>query len=388
MSAETTPDNAWLVDYIEQGKAGQLAAPAFVTWIVTRACNLKCFYCFANADKRDPDELSTDEALRVIDDLTDSGVFYISFIGGEPLMRKDIFTLIDHATDQGAYAGILTNGMLVRNDTVARLRDAGCQILGVSIDSHDPLVHDAVRGRTGSLLGAKRAVEDAIRADLRCSIRVVITEQSLRALPDLFHWARDVGVEELIILPIFMVGRAAGSPDDRRADVLAKQNFFDALATLRELGAPHGISVPHETLGCVVGIELNAPDASHHHMGHAVGFEKTIGCKVGRFIVAIQPNGEIHSCPFVHSTIGSLRTQSIREIWQHPLLIQNRAADLGCIARSMIHTGRPDVADPTYGRSTEELIAALDAEGIPVSASPGPRRAISIEAVTTPRRPR
>lgn len=374
-------NSSWLVDYIDQGKEGKLPGPAFASWIVTRACNLKCYYCFADARKRDPDELSTEQAMQVLDDLADNGLFFMTFMGGEPLMRKDIFQLIDYSTDLGMYAAILTNGMLVREGTVPRLADVGCQMLGVSIDSHDPLIHDAVRGVKGSLVGAKRAVAEAVKHDMRCSVRIVVTEDSLPALPGLFRWARDEGVEELIVIPIFMVGRAAGTPDDRRADIVGKENFFKGLRVLRELGAPLGISVPEDTVACCTGIELNPPDAEHYHLGHAVGFERSVGCRVGRFIVNIQPNGEVFSCPFVHYPIGDLRTQSIAEIWHHPLLEAARGSDLGCHARSIIHTGSPLVADPTYRRPGAELLAGLESQ----TGSARQRGFVSLEQITTPR---
>jgi MoaA/NifB/PqqE/SkfB family radical SAM enzyme len=358
MSDLVVGNNSWMVDLIDQAAAGKAHAPTFASWLITRACQLKCYYCFADARKKDPDELGTGEAMDVIEKLADAGVFYLSYIGGEPLMRKDIYKLIDYSTDLGIYTGIHTNGMLVKEGVVPRLRDVGCQILGVSIDSHDPIIHDRVRGVNGSLVGAKRAVIESVKAGMRCSIRIVVTPDSLPALPSLFHWAREVGVDELIIIPIFMVGRAAGSPDDKRMDVEGKELFWRGLDTLREIGAPMGISVPEEKVACCVGIELN-PKGETFHAGHAIGFERSTGCRVGKFIINIHPNGDVHSCPFVHSKIGSLKEQSVEEIWGHPLLEQARNEDMGCLARSIIHKGRPDVADPTYLRSTEELLAQL-----------------------------
>ncbi len=360
-----TDDNAWLADYLEQGRQGLLAAPPSAFWIVTRACNLKCHYCFADARKRDPDELTTVQAFAVLDDLAEHGVAFVTYLGGEPLMRRDLFDLVDYSTDLGIYTAVLSNGLLVKRGAVQRLKDAGCQMLGISIDSNDPLVHDAIRGVRGSLIGAKRAVREAVASDMRCSVRLVITEKSIAAVPDLFRWALDEGVEELIVIPIFMVGRAAGTANDRRADILGKQLFFEALRELRKLTGPLGLTVPHEDLACAVGIELSPPQAAHRHAGHAVGFEKTVGCKVGRFFTSIQPNGEVYLCPFVHHPIGSLRTQSIAEIWQHPLLRKAREHDLGCLARSVIHQGRLDVPDPTYRRTTEELLEALAGAAAP-----------------------
>jgi hypothetical protein len=78
-------------------------------------------------------------------------------------------------------------------------------------------------------------------------------------------------------------------------------------------------------------------------------------------MVSVQPNGDVFPCPFVHTNLGSLRHQSIKEIWQAPLLKRARAEDLGCIARSMIHLGRADAVDPTLGRDTDELLAELAA---------------------------
>ena len=364
----TTSEMTWLEEYMDQAQAGELAAPPSAWWIVTRACNLKCYYCFADARRRDPDELDTGEAKRILDDFADSGLSFVTFLGGEPLARKDIYDLIDHSTDLGIYTALLTNGLMVKDRTVERLRDSGCEMIGVSIDSHDPAVHDAVRGVKGSLAGAKRTIRLAIESGMRCSIRIVVTETSFPAIPEPFRWAIEEGVEELILLPIFMVGRAAGGPGDRRADVLGKELFLRTLDRLRQIGEPLGINVPRQVIACPQGIELHAPGAEHHHAGHAVGFEKSSGCKVGRFMVSVQPNGDVHSCPFVHAKIGSLRDQSIADIWQSPLLRRARAADLGCLARSMIHVGRPDVLDPTYGRDSDELLAELpEADAVPVA---------------------
>jgi MoaA/NifB/PqqE/SkfB family radical SAM enzyme len=353
---------SWLESYMDAAGSGSLAAPPSAWWIVTRACNLKCFYCFADARKRDPDELDTAEAKAVLDDFADNGLMFVTFLGGEPLTRRDIYELVDHSTDLGIYTALLTNGLNVRENKIDQLVDAGLEMIGVSIDSKDDAVHDAVRGVAGSLAGAKGTIRHAIRRGLRTSVRIVVTEDSYPAIPDLFRWAIDEGVEELILLPIFMVGRAAGGAEDKRADVLGKDLFLRTLHRLKAIGEPLGITVPTQaSLACPQGIELNAPGSDHHHAGHAVGFEKSTGCKVGRFMVSVQPNGDVHSCPFVHANIGSLRKQSIVDIWQAPLLKKARAEDLGCLSRSIIHTGRPDVLDPTYRRDTDDLLASLPA---------------------------
>jgi MoaA/NifB/PqqE/SkfB family radical SAM enzyme len=356
----TGSSGSWLETYMDQASSGALAAPPSAWWIVTRACNLKCYYCFADARKRDPDELDTAQAKAVLEDFADSGTMFVTFLGGEPLTRKDIYELVDHSTDLGIYTALLTNGLNVRDNKIDRLVDGGLEMIGVSIDSKDDAVHDAVRGVPGSLAGAKGTIRHAIQRGLRTSVRIVVTEDSHPAIPDLFRWCVDEGVEELILLPIFMVGRAAGGVEDRRADIIGKELFLSTLRRLHEIGEPLGIRVPLQTsLACPQGIELNAPDDRLHHAGHAVGFEKSVGCKVGRFMVSVQPNGTVFPCPFVHTPIGDLRRQSITEIWQAPLLRRARGEDLGCLARSIIHTGQADVLDPTYHGDTESLLAAL-----------------------------
>jgi MoaA/NifB/PqqE/SkfB family radical SAM enzyme len=144
-------------------------------------------------------------------------------------------------------------------------------------------------------------------------------------------------------------------------DILGKELFFDALSRIRTAGERIGVHVPHQTIACCQPVDLTSPDSDAHHLGHSMGYHESRGCKVGRFMVTVLPNGDVQSCPYVPYRIGSLRTQSIREIWRAPLLQRARKHDLGCLSRSMIHAGRPDVLDPTYGRSSGELLRELAA---------------------------
>lgn len=334
----------WHDQFLASARRGEVAAPPSAWWIVTRQCNLKCPYCFAEAGEKDPDELSTEEALRIITDLADAGVLFITFLGGEPLMRRDIFELLQHAYDLGIYTALLTNGLTVTEKTIERLKQVGVEMFGVSIDHDDPELHDLVRGVKGSQARALRAIQMARDAGMRTSIRVVINDKSEEAVPRLYRWAQEERISELILLPEFGVGRAA-SREAAERDLTVKAIYARVEQQLREMGAP----LPPNAVVCAQGIELTDLDqrnvrAHNHHDG----FQVATGCKVGKFMVSIQPNGDVFSCPFVPYKIGSLREQSITEIWQHPLLSANRQRDKGCLTRALIHAGSVYADDPTY----------------------------------------
>ena len=91
MAAET------LVDQLKSG----LDAPICITWELTYACNLECVHCLSSSGRRDPRELSTAEAKQVLDELRDLQVFYINIGGGEPMIRRDFFEIVDHAVGNG-----------------------------------------------------------------------------------------------------------------------------------------------------------------------------------------------------------------------------------------------------------------------------------------------
>ena len=130
---------------VEQLKGG-LDAPICLTWELTYACNLQCVHCLSSSGRRDPRELTTDEATAVLDELRDLQVFYINIGGGEPMIRRDFFELIEHAIHNGIGVKFSTNGTFI--DTVAAQRLASMDYLDIqiSLDGTDAVTNDAVRG--------------------------------------------------------------------------------------------------------------------------------------------------------------------------------------------------------------------------------------------------
>jgi hypothetical protein len=109
-------------------------APFQVVWDVTRACNLRCKHCYASAGEPLEDELTTYEALDLIDRLAAMGVPIIAFSGGEPLIRGDIVQLTRHAHKRGIYVAMATNGTLLTESKATELRTAGVETEGVETD--------------------------------------------------------------------------------------------------------------------------------------------------------------------------------------------------------------------------------------------------------------
>ena len=134
--------------------------PVLVVWETTLACNLKCQHCGSRAGRPRPDELSTEEALDLVDRLAALGTREISLIGGEAYLRKDWVEIIRRCRSHGIRTAVQTGGRNLTDRRLDEAVEAGLQAIGVSIDGL-PDLHDRVRGVPGSYDQAMSALRRA-----------------------------------------------------------------------------------------------------------------------------------------------------------------------------------------------------------------------------------
>ena len=167
--------------HIDQLKHG-LTAPICLTWELTYGCNLACVHCLSSSGRRDPDELSTAEAEQVVDELAAMQVFYVNIGGGEPLVRRDFFDLLEHAVASGVGVKFSTNGALLTRAMAARLAATDYVDVQVSLDGASRSTNDAVRGQ-GSYAAARRAMDHLAEAGFGpFKISVVMTRHNIPQL--------------------------------------------------------------------------------------------------------------------------------------------------------------------------------------------------------------
>ena len=132
-----------------------LSSPVTVNWGITARCNFVCSHCFSRLDPSE--ELSPEDALRVVDILADQAVMFLNYGTGEPLLRRDLFPLTEYAVAKGLKVTMNSNGSLIDAAAARRIREAGFHSVGISIDSAVPATHDAFRRMPGSFKKAVRA---------------------------------------------------------------------------------------------------------------------------------------------------------------------------------------------------------------------------------------
>ena len=262
-----------LVDQLERG----LDAPICLTWEITYGCNLACVHCLSSSGRRDPRELSTADAVAVLDELAAMSVFYVNIGGGEPTIRADFFDLVDHAVSRGVGVKFSTNGTTMTAPRAARLAGSDYVDVQVSLDGADEATNDAVRG-AGSWAAARRAMDHLAAAGFgQFKISVVVTRRNVSQLDRLEELAAGYGAQ-LRLTRLRPSGRGAQSWAElhptaeqsvelyrwlvERPEVLTGDSFFH----LSALGEPLG------------GLNL---------------------CGAGRVVCLIDPVGDVYACPFV-----------------------------------------------------------------------------------------
>ena len=356
---------------VEQLKGG-LDAPICLTWELTYACNLECVHCLSSSGRRDPNELSTAEAKAVLDELRDLQVFYINIGGGEPMIRRDFFELVEYSIAQGIGVKFSTNGAFIDAEKARRLTALDYLDIQISLDGTDAMTNDAVRG-DGSYATAIRAMEhlrDAgfVERNGPFKISVVVTRHNVDQLDEFKALADSFGAQ-LRITRLRPSGRGADTWHDLHPTNAQQRQIYEWLLA-------HGETV--------------LTGDSFFHL-NALGEENLPGlnlCGAGRVVCLIDPVGDVYACPFViHDEFkaGNVRdTGGFSKVWkQSDLFLELRepqsagacascgsfdACQGGCMAAKFF-TGLPlDGPDPECVGGDGELALA----GVSAGAAPKP----------------
>jgi radical SAM protein with 4Fe4S-binding SPASM domain len=290
-----------------------------VVWNVTRRCNLRCRHCYASsADRPYPGELSTDEALSVIDDLAEARVPVVLFSGGEPLMRDDVFVLSRRAVERGMRAVLSTNGTLLTPDTVRTVKDQGFSYIGVSLDGTRE-THDRFRGVAGAFDRSLAAIRAARDAAVRVGVRFTVTRQNQHDLPYLLDLLEHEDIPRFCMYHLAFSGRGKRiapetlAPEDARR---VMDLLFDRVINWHERG------IEKEVLTVD-----NHADAAYLYMrvlrqqpSRADDVLRLLqwngGNQSGVAVACIDNVGRVHPDQFSwNHTVGNVRERPFGDIW-------------------------------------------------------------------------
>ena len=178
-----------------------------VVWNITRACNLACVHCYNDSGTGTAcDELSTEEAKIVLDDLAKFGVPSVLFSGGEPLIRPDLFELIGYAGEQGVRTVISTNGTLITTDVAKKIKERGVSYVGISLDGVGE-VNDKFRGVSGAFDRAVQGIKNCQDAGVRIGLRLTLTKRNVQDLEGLFDFFDAENIERACFYHFVPSGR-------------------------------------------------------------------------------------------------------------------------------------------------------------------------------------
>ena len=300
-----------------------ISAPFLVVWNFTYKCNLKCKHCYLDAGGDFGHELSTSEALKVVDQIADFGVTSLAFSGGEPLMRRDFFEVAKHAADSGLYVSVATNGTLLNRENVKVLKKIGVNYVEVSVDGVYPETHDDFRGINGAFNKTLDGITACVEEGMCTCFAVTATKNNLKEVPPILEMARKVGARRFTLFNFIPTGRGKDffeldpSPTERE-EILKflnqKLHEDTGLAIMTTTPQLARVAIQCPTQEAVVMPLAHMSATKMNRKAQALA-DFIGGCGAGRFYCAVSPEGLVQPCVFLPIVVGDLTKERFSQIW-------------------------------------------------------------------------
>jgi radical SAM protein with 4Fe4S-binding SPASM domain len=272
-------------------KALKLNVPLSVHLDLTYRCNERCIHCYLDHD--DHGEMTTAEITDLLDQMAAAGVFYLTISGGEILMRRDFFEILEHAHKRTFCIKLKTNGVLIREKEAERLRALGVQSVQISIYSHRPEVHDAITKMPGSFRQSIEAVRLLRKQGLRVTMANVLMVQNAHDYLGVRALAEELGAKFTVDPTITPMIDGDRSILALNVDKAALQEVFRNEALVGNV---------EESCAPPRGVDEEDLDM--------------LPCSAGHTACYVSPYGDVYPCVQFPLPTGNVRRTKFIEIWR------------------------------------------------------------------------
>lgn len=338
-----------------------IKAPRIIAWEITRSCNLSCAHCRAAAEfGHYAGELTLPQIKATIDDIVTITNPIIILTGGEPLMRPDIWEIVDYAHEKGAMPVIGTNATLITDEIAAQMAEHRIPRISVSVDFPNAAEHDAFRGQPGCFDATIAGIKLAKAHGIGVQINMTVTKLNADKMEEMHSLAESLGVDAFHIFMLVPTGRGEELldkelPPEEYERVLAWAYERQKTSPLhfKPTDAPHYYRIIRQ-LAKAEGKKVTREEYGLDAM--------TRGCLGGITFCFISHVGDIQPCGYFDMQLGNVKEQPFSRIWTESKVFNElrdysllkgkcgaceyKAVCGGCRARALSVTGDYLAAEP------------------------------------------
>lgn len=273
-----------------------------ISWNTTNKCNMHCKHCYRNSGIKAERELNTLEGKKLIDEVKEAGFKIMIFSGGEPLIREDIYELIEYASNSGLRTVIGSNGTLITEEIAKKLKDSGAMGIGISLDSLNSKKHDEFRGFKSAWVEAVKGMKNCKAVGLPFQIHSTVMKWNKDEILNITNFGRGLGAVAHHIFFLVPTGRGENIEDQSLTpfqyekllkDIMIKQKQVDI--ELKPTCAPQFMRIANE---------LNMRPRFRR------------GCLAGVSYCIVSPVGDVQPCAYLDKPIGNVREVPFSELWR------------------------------------------------------------------------
>lgn len=277
-----------------------ISYPYTIGWGITNRCNFNCKHCNMDSGKAQEDELTFNEACKLIDEFAANNVKNICFTGGEPFSRPDFIDICEYAINQGVYVCVTTNGSLITEELVNN-HLYKFQLIRVSIDGVDAEQHDYFRNKPGAYEKAMSSIEYMLKSGCNVGVVTCVSKLNFPHLEEIALKISSIGVKKWF-LPLLSPSGRGKNIKDLSLEPLEVKDFIIKISSFKEkYGLQIGVDIPY----AVMLNEIIPQNQSFVYGNCAAGYTQ----------VMIFPNGDISPCFAMKMKCGNIRTDSLSDIW-------------------------------------------------------------------------
>lgn len=261
-----------------------------------------CDHCYRDAGLKSTEELSTGQARKLLKEIAQCGFKIMIFSGGEPLMREDIYELIQEARNLGLRPVLGTNGTYITREVAIKLKEAGILGVGISLDSMNPKKHDQLRKLEGAWQSALDGVRNCREAGIPFQIHTTVFDWNQDEVLQITDLAVELGAVAHHLFFLVPTGRAVSIEEES----LRAEQYEEILKKIMEKQK-------------TVDIELKPTCAPQFmriakQMGMDLRFRR--GCLAGTSYCIISPTGDVQPCAYLNLPVGNVKDTPFDILWR------------------------------------------------------------------------